>query len=178
MSDRALPLLPRPLALGSRMLRLSPLSLALSALARHLLARHPGILARMGPQAGKRFLLEFTDAPLVLLMEPARRRISAHRQAAAASHDAHLKGRVAAYLAMLHGRVDGDALFFEGALQVTGDTEAVLALRNALDDAEIDLAGEIARLAPPLRPMLGLAERLSGVALSRAPATGWTDGRA
>ncbi len=175
MTDPTLPVLPRPLATAARVMPLLPLSLALSALARRLLARHPGILARMGSQARKRFLLEFTDAPLVLMLEPATGRVSARRAAGLARHDAHLKGCVAAYLAMLHGRVDGDALFFEGSLQVSGDTEAVLALRNALDDAEIDLAAEIATLAPPLRPALGLAERLSGVALSRARVAGWEE---
>ncbi len=37
---------------------------------------------------------------------------------------------------MIDGSLDGDALFFSRALRVTGDTEAVVALRNALDDFE------------------------------------------
>src|SRR5450755_4167633 len=39
-------------------------------------------------------------------------------------------------LEMIDGSVDGDTLFFSRALRVTGDTEAVVALRNALDDFE------------------------------------------
>jgi len=39
-------------------------------------------------------------------------------------------------LDMIDGSLDGDALFFSRALQVSGDTEAVVALRNALDDFE------------------------------------------
>lgn len=50
---------------------------------------------------------------------------------------------------MLHGREDGDALFFSGALEISGDTSAVLALRNALDDAELDLTEELASWSPP-----------------------------
>ena len=59
---------------------------------------------------------------------------------------------------------------------IEGDTEAVLALRNAIDDAEIDMAAEIAALfgplqrllATPLRHVLDVAQQLSGVALTPA----------
>jgi O2-independent ubiquinone biosynthesis accessory factor UbiT len=37
---------------------------------------------------------------------------------------------------MIDGSQDGDALFFTRDLRVSGDTEAVVALRNALDDFE------------------------------------------
>jgi predicted lipid carrier protein YhbT len=37
---------------------------------------------------------------------------------------------------MIDGALDGDALFFSRDLRVSGDTEAVVALRNALDDFE------------------------------------------
>jgi predicted lipid carrier protein YhbT len=40
---------------------------------------------------------------------------------------------------MVDGAFDGDALFFSRSLQVEGDMEALLALRNAVDDACIDL---------------------------------------
>ena len=39
-------------------------------------------------------------------------------------------------LDMIDGSLDGDAMFFSRDLKVTGDTEAVVALRNALDDFE------------------------------------------
>lgn len=83
-----------------------------------------------------------------------------------------IRGRLAAFLAMLHGADDGDALFFSGDLAIAGDTSAVLALRNALDDAELDLTGELAALfSPPLdgwlRRALALAARRSGYVLSR-----------
>ena len=47
----------------------------------------------------------------------------------------------------------------------------MLALRNAIDDAELDLAGELAALsgplAGPLRQALLRAERASGLTLHR-----------
>ena len=73
---------------------------------------------------------------------------------------------------MLHGSEDGDALFFSGELAISGDTSAVLALRNALDDAELDLTAELAGLVHPpldrwLRQAMTLAARRSGYVLSR-----------
>ena len=65
---------------------------------------------------------------------------------------------------------------FPRDLAIEGDTEAVVALRNAIDDSELDLAAEAAELLgplkpfldPPMRRLLPFAERLSGVALTRA----------
>ncbi len=124
-----------------------------------VLARHPGLLVRLGPAAGQRFLLDAPDLPDLLLLQPGAGRISVHaRKGPPPAHDAAITGTLPAFLAMLHGEIDGDALFFSGELTLSGDTAAVLALRNALDDAEIDLTEEIAALAhAPQRP----AHRLS-----------------
>jgi predicted lipid carrier protein YhbT len=77
---------------------------------------------------------------------------------------------------MVHGALDGDALFFSRDIVIEGDTEAVLALRNAVDDAEIDLAAEVAAIAGPASPYVAeifrraapLAERMTGVTLTRS----------
>ena len=47
-------------------------------------------------------------------------------------------------LGMIDGRYDGDALFFTRDLIVEGDTEAVVCLRNALDDVEGSVADDVA----------------------------------
>lgn len=150
---------------------LAPLNLVLSHLMRSISARHPAILRRLGAHAGARILLDVTDAPCPLLMEPALRRLTAHRRAAPPLADAVIRGRLAAFLAMLHGGADGDALFFSGELEIAGDTAAVLALRNAMDDAELDLTEELAiefgRAGPMLRHLSGLVARKSGLALKR-----------
>jgi len=82
-----------------------------------------------------------------------------------------ISGPLSAFLGMMHGAYDGDALFFSRDLTVEGDTEAALALRNAIDDAELDLAAELQTLAGPLRAplaaVLTAAERRTGVALHR-----------
>ncbi len=77
---------------------------------------------------------------------------------------------------MLHGTEDGDALFFSGRLEISGDTAAVLALRNALDDAELDLTEELAAISGEplgrwLRRASAFAARRGGLVLSRQEVT-------
>ena len=117
-------------------------------------------------------VVETRDGPMLVLMQPQARRITIHRRGAPPDHDAAITGRLSAFLAMLHGVEDGDALFFSGELAIAGDTSAVLALRNALDDAELDLTEELAAQSRPpfdgwLRNASALAARRSGYALSR-----------
>ena len=157
-------------------LPLAPLNLPLSRLMRGMAARHPSILRRLGAHAGARILLDVTDAPFLLLMEPALRRLTAHRRSAAPRADAQIRGKLRAFLAMLHGGEDGDALFFSGTLEVSGDTSAVLALRNALDDAELDLTEELAAISGEplgrwLRRVSAFAARRGGLVLSRQEVT-------
>lgn len=149
------------------------LGLALTAFLRRIAAKNPAILARLGPYGQARFLLDVSDGPFLLLMQPQARRLTAHpRHAPEPEHDAAIRGGLAAFLAMLHGAEDGDALFFSGELQIGGDTSAVLALRNALDDAELDLTEELAALTGRplgrwLRRGSALVARRSGLVLSR-----------
>lgn len=62
-----------------------------------------------------------------------------------------LKGSLAALLALLEGRIDSDALFFTRELAITGDTSAVVALRNTLDRETIILLDEVTALLGPFR---------------------------
>lgn len=167
------PLAPRPLAAGLRALPLFPLAVPLTHLARRIIAGHPGLIARLGAHGGCRFAIDPTDLPLVLMLHPhpTRARITVHRRPPADA-DTRIAGPLAALLGLVHGTWDGDALFFSRDLVVEGDTGAALALRNAIDDAELDLAAEIAALSGPLRgrlaPLIALAERVTHLPLRRA----------
>jgi predicted lipid carrier protein YhbT len=98
------------------------------------------------------------------------------RSGDASPWDARIAGPLAALLGLVHGAFDGDALFFSRDLIIEGDTEAVLALRNAIDNEEIDMASEMTALFGPLerlvetpaRTLVGLVETWTGVALTRA----------
>ncbi|MBL3676696.1 MAG: SCP2 sterol-binding domain-containing protein [Alphaproteobacteria bacterium] len=119
----------------------------------------PEVFARLGPGAGKRFLIEPTDAPFafVLTPDPAGTALEAHRRPvpACAAWDARIAGPLSALLALVDGRADADAQFFRREVCVEGDVEAATCLRSALDDLEPSAAERIASLyGPPGRAAL------------------------
>lgn len=121
--------MPVPLAL------LQPI---LTRIATHVARSRPELFNRLGPHAGKRFLIDPTDLPFVLVLTPERAlpRLTAHRRHERPEHNAAIAGTFFTLLDMIDGSLDSDAMFFSRDLKVSGDTEAVVALRNALDDFE------------------------------------------
>ena len=135
--------------------------------------KHPRLFRRLGAFDQARFALDPTDLPFTILLEPrgGKPRLTLTRQPTPV--DCTIAGPLAALLGLVHGAFDGDALFFSRDLVISGDTDAALALRNAVDDAELDLSGEMAalsgRFGTPLARIIAFAERRTGVALSRVP---------
>jgi len=178
MPTATLPPLPRPIAALAGILPLAPLGLLLDHLAAGIASRHPRLFTRLGSHRGKTFLIEPTDLPFAFRLDVAGAApvVEPVRRGCGTAFDARIAGPLSALLGMIHSSFDGDALFFSGDLVIEGDTEAVLALRNALDDAELDLATELGHAAGPLEPALAAlrphllprVERLTGLALSRA----------
>jgi predicted lipid carrier protein YhbT len=166
-----LPHLPRPLAFAVCPLPTLPLTAVLGWMVQRMTRAHPTLLQRMGKHADRRFLIDPTDFPFVLLLHPASGAISAHRRGKLPAYDARMAGPMSAFLAMMHGAEDGDALFFSRDLTIEGDTAAVLALRNAIDDAELDLSVELTaasgRFAGVTRRALARAEQMTGLTLHR-----------
>ena len=126
-----------------------------------VLKRHPTLFDRLGDYSGRRYLFTPTDLPLAFEVVPADKSIRIYRNGTDAKGDAVVSGPIVTLLALAEGRVDGDALFFSRELEISGDTEAVLALRNALDDSALDLPRDLAPAAGPLhRPAQWALERL------------------
>jgi predicted lipid carrier protein YhbT len=177
--DGSIPRAPRLVATAAGALPRFPLQLALNRFAPRIAERHPGLFRRLGPHAAKTFAIDPIDLPLVFLLTPrpggaetaAPRIRIARGDAHAAEADARIAGPLAALLGMVHGVYDGDALFFSRDVLFEGDTEAAVALRNAIDDAELDLAAEAADLLGPLgggAPVLArILGRATGLALTR-----------
>lgn len=159
------PMLPRLIARTLQPLPLAPLQLPLSLVLRSVVARHPHIFERLGEHAHKRFGLEPVDLPFsfVLAPHPKTPSLTAVRTLPAGI-PARIAGPLLGLVGMIDGSYDGDALFFSRDLAVEGDVEAVLALRNAIDDAGVDLVADTAAVFGPLAP---LSERLLGGALLR-----------
>lgn len=177
LNSSAIPLIPAPLALPLRFLPLLPLRLVLQRAAEGIRSRKPELFARLEGHADKAFLIDLTDLPFVfrLILSPDRPSIEPLLREQGGVWDARIAGPLAALIGMVHGSYDGDALFFSRDIVIEGDTEAVLALRNALDDAEIDLPTEIAaafglsgtlpdRLARRVFPVMS---RMTGFSLAR-----------
>ncbi|MCK4206122.1 SCP2 domain-containing protein [Brucella pituitosa] len=115
---------------------------------------HPGLFERLGEHVNKRFGFRPSDLPLAFLVEPGAPRISVLRSSAEFVTDAAIEGPLVMLLALLEGKLDGDALFFSRDITVTGDMEAMLALRNALDDCNVDLPADLGKGAGPFEPVV------------------------
>lgn len=182
MTEAPLPRFPRLVDHLIARLPTMPLDMALRRFISSLADRHPSLFSRLDAQATKSFLIDPTDVSLAFLLrpDPAMPRLEAVKRGADGhvdvTCDARIAGPLAALVGMVHGALDGDALFFSRDIVIEGDTEAVLALRNAVDDAEIDLAEEVAAIAGPassfvseiFRRAAPLAERMTGVTLTRS----------
>jgi len=133
-----------------------------------LAARHPSLFSRLGRYGNRSFLIDPTDMPLVLRLYPdaANPRLEPFSRTTIPDCDAVIAGPLLKLVRLVSGEVDGDALFFSRELEISGDTEAVLALRNAIDDMDMDLVAEIEGLLGPLAGPLRLAReqfvRLTG----------------
>ena len=145
--------LPPLLANIASVLPLLPVELVARRLLANAMAARPSFASRLGEHAGRIFAIDPIDCPFVFLIAPAdgHATVRVVRDLSTATHDARITAPLLVLLGMIDGTYDGDALFFSRDLTIEGDTEAVLALRNAIEDAE---------LAPSV--VLRLPGRISG----------------
>lgn len=147
--------------------RLPPLPLfvlqpLLGRIVRGVAARHPTLFDRLGPHRKARFVIDPRGLPFVLLLvpDPEAPLLRAVARGREPQGDARIAGRFLNLLGLVDGAEDGDALFFSRDLEIGGNTEAVVCLRNALDDVEGSIAGDVAAMfGPPGRAVLDLLRR-------------------
>ena len=141
------------------LLRFLPLPLLqpiLSLIGAQVARRQPDVFLRLGPHAQKTFLIDPLDLPFVLLLKPrpeAPELMACRRNETPRAH-ARIAGTFLHLFRLIDGSLDGDALFFSRELRVTGDTEAVVALRNALDDVD---GGVVQTITSSFGPLSGIA---------------------
>jgi predicted lipid carrier protein YhbT len=134
----------------------------LTRVVRRIAARHPSLFARLGTHQGTDFLIDPVDLPFALHLRPDPEALlfRAVPRDAAPEAGAVIRGRFLLLLELVDSEEDGDAAFFSRDLEVTGDTEAVVRLRNALDDVDGSIAGETAAMfGPPGRAILARLRR-------------------
>ncbi len=150
---------PRPVArlpgfvgLALRPLPLLGLQIALQGLTTTITRRHPELLDRLGTCGGRCIALDPSDLPFAVLLEPQREAIVVRvvREVDPRTAHARIYGPILALIGLVDGSYDGDALFFSRDITIEGDIEAALALRNAIDDAQIDLLRTATSWAGPL----------------------------
>ncbi|KQS83096.1 MULTISPECIES: ubiquinone anaerobic biosynthesis accessory factor UbiT [unclassified Rhizobium] len=118
-----------------------------------VLKAHPDLFARLGDYRESRYCFSPSDLQLHFRVVPATQALSVSRGTPPPA-DAHIEGPIALLLGLLEGRCDADALFFSRDLSVSGDMEAMLALRNTLDDSAIDLPRVIGSFGGPFSPVV------------------------
>jgi predicted lipid carrier protein YhbT len=159
-------IMPRQLATVLDRIPLAVIQRVVEGVFTQVMKQHPRLFDRLGDYASKRFCFTATDLNLSFVIRPDRKSISVHKKGLAPA-DAAVSGPMVTLLALLEGRIDGDAVFFSRGLALAGDMEAMLALRNALDDSGFDLPSDLAPVAGPFAPVFRpLAERLRERALA------------
>ncbi len=114
--------------------------------------KHPELFTRLGQSAKKTFLIDPTNLPFFLILQPDPKqpKLKAHNRNIDISHDVYIAGSFATLLKMIDSQSDSDAMFFNREIIVSGDSEAMVALRNALDDIEDTIVDDVAASFGPL----------------------------
>ncbi|QDG79585.1 sterol-binding protein [Labrenzia sp. PHM005] len=132
----------------------------------HRVARdEPSVFNRLGPHKHTRYIIDPANLPFVLQLhpDPDNLVLRACPRTAIPDHEARISGRFFDLLQLVDCDQDGDAMFFSRGLDISGDTEAVVSLRNALDDLDGSLAARVADMfGPPGRLMLSTLRRAAG----------------
>lgn len=129
----------------------------LSHVVRRIAARHPRLFERLGPHRSTDFLIDAVELPFALHLRPDPECLifRAVPRDAAPRAGAVIRGKFLLLLELIDSEEDGDAAFFSRDLEISGDTEAVVRLRNALDDVDGSIADEAAAMfGPPGRAIL------------------------
>ncbi|MDG4893592.1 SCP2 sterol-binding domain-containing protein [Mesorhizobium sp. WSM4976] len=123
-----------------------PLGPLLTLSLRSLARRRPNLFERLGESRSVCFGIDPVDLAFAFRVVPEGQRSSVRvvSKDEAARSDVQIKGPLLTLLGLLDGTLDGDAMFFSRVISISGRTEAVLALRNTIEDAELrpaDLLG-------------------------------------
>ncbi len=131
-----LPYLMRLLALPSGVL---PLGFFLTRSLRDLARRKPNLFERLGEHGQTPFFIDPTDLNYAFVIVPdgANTDVKMVGKKDTARGEVVVRGPLLSLLGLLDGTFDGDALFFSRGISVSGKVDALLALRNAIEDAEL-----------------------------------------
>ena len=157
--DRGKPSTGSAVSRPSRNVALIPFQVASSFAMAIMMRRHPSVFERLSGLGRPTFLIEPRELPFGFLLRPgeARPRLEIVADPSVVQATARIRGSLRTLIELLEGRLDGDALFFSRELIVEGSTEAVVALRNAVDGAGVDVVADLLSILGPLsKPARGI----------------------
>jgi predicted lipid carrier protein YhbT len=144
------------------------LAAALRALLRQIGDRHPRLLRNLAALPASCVTFTVTDLPHGFVLhygEAAPTTLGLIDPAMPETPHANVKGDLASLLALLEGESDGDTLFFDRTITVTGDSARIVGLRNTLDREALNLTDEVlsslGRFAEPAGLALALGQRVA-----------------
>ncbi len=129
----------------------------LKRIVKRIATENPDMFGRLGPHYKALFVIDPANLPFVLVLrpDPDDLLLVARHRDDIPPNDAKISGSFLDLLMLVDGDLDGDALFFARDLTITGNTEAVVCLRNALDDIDGSIAASVADMfGPPGRAAL------------------------
>ncbi len=142
---------------------LFPMQSVLRRIVNYVAQNRPELFARLGTHKDTTYIIDPTNLPFILRLcpNPEYPILTAHRRREKQEYGARISGSFLTLLGMIDGRLDGDSLFFTRDLKVEGNTEAVVCLRNAIDDLEGSIMDDVAQACGPLsRPAQGIVSLL------------------
>lgn len=117
-------------------------------IANKIYQNHPQMAKRLCPIIGKSFLINITNMPFNVFLLIKENGINVKALSKLEEIDAalYISSDIKSLIEIFEGDCDGDALFFSRKLQIKGNSQALVTLRNAIDSEEINLVDEISTL--------------------------------
>lgn len=123
-------------------LALLPLGTGLTFSLNRVLRRNPGLADRLEAAHGATIRVQPRELPVGFLirLERSGGRVTAIPRGTEVPADVSVEAPLAQLLTIFRGEDDGDAAFFSSELVIDGEVAPLIALRNAIEAAELDWA--------------------------------------
>lgn len=110
------------------------------------------LFERLGPHIHSTYVIDVAELSFVLCLrpDPQSPRLTAHRRSEQLHPDARISGPFRALFDVMDGAADSDALFFSRDISISGNTEAAVCLRSALDDLDGSIVEDLIQMSGPL----------------------------
>lgn len=151
--------LPKLIGILTAPLPLFPVQPILRRMVREVTRKRPELFERLGPHIHSTYVIDVTELPFVLRLrpDPDAPGLTAHRRTEQLDPDARIAGPFSALFDVMDGAADSDALFFSRDISISGNTEAAVCLRSALDDLDGSIVEDLIQMSGPLYAPLRFA---------------------